>query len=784
MELDPTQEIAVRLMCEEPISVVTGVPGSGKTSVTKEALAEFHKAGLTYALCAPTGKAARRLSEVTERPAQTIHRLLEFSYEAGGFVRNRSNPLDVDMVITDESSMIPLQLARSLLQAVDANRTRICFVGDANQLPPVGPGAFFRDMIDSKVVPTQWLTKVHRAAEKSWVYRNAPKILAGKEPELDDCEDFEWHQFGHDQGAFIGQAVLDLIKTHKLENTDTQVLTPMNKRVGGVTELNGMLQSHLNPGDGYGWEVNNHVLRGGDRVIQTKNNYKLGVFNGEVGTVGRVDKHEMHVNYEGNWVVYDHASAYDMQLAYAITVHKCVAPDTLVETPAGLQRIADIGTRGSIATPTGAQQYNGLFTKPAGKLLRITTTDGYSLTVSPEHGMMAWGVAGYTRTAAADLQPGTFLRLALGSTIEPPAPQLPAAPTAKELDVRTYRYVTPRVLTEDFAEFLGLMVADGTVFKRGFRLVKRHEDVVARFSQLCLRLFGVRATVSRHGSNATGATVNSTMLSQWLLQLGGLDPKAKAVPSCIMAAPLQMQQAFLRGLFEDGTVNVRGKMVDHVEWSTVYPELANVVQVMLLRSGIISSRKLRRGKPQTMLYIYGTQARLFRDAIGFVSAFKQQRLHAGGYGREQRYSIPFVKGRVSWRYDKNAARLGWISREKARSLPDFEEDLRWHHSRIAKIEETAGESMCVTVPVGGRFLQNGFDGCNSQGGQYQNVVVVCHSDHSIMLTRQLLYTAITRAKERVFLVGDEGGLQLALRTTKDITRKTLLKQRILGQPHG
>lgn len=309
-------------MCAEPISVVTGVPGSGKTSVTKEALAEFHKAGIHYMLCAPTGKAARRLSEVTGQPAQTIHRLLEFSYMAGGFVRNRSNPLATDMVICDETSMVDIRLAASLLQAVDAGRTRICFVGDANQLPPVGPGAFFRDMIDSKEVPTQWLTKVHRAAAKSWVYRNAPKILAGAQPELDDCGDFEWHVFGHDQGAFIGQAILDLIKQHKLEGTDTQVLTPMNKRVGGVTELNGALQSHLNPGSDYGWEINSQVLRPGDRVIQTKNNYKLGVFNGEVGTIRRVDKHEMYVDFEGNLVVYDHASAYDVQLAYAITVHK------------------------------------------------------------------------------------------------------------------------------------------------------------------------------------------------------------------------------------------------------------------------------------------------------------------------------------------------------------------------------------------------------------------------------------------------------------------------------
>lgn len=339
IELDSDQDRAVDLMMEAPVSIVTGGPGVGKTTTMQAAVNELEARKISYSLCAPTGKAARRLSETTGRPASTIHRLLEWSQ--GEFTRHSGNPLDAQMVVVDESSMVDIHLASWLLNAVNRSRTRVCFVGDKDQLPPVGPGAFFRDIIESKVFPTVWLRTLHRAAQESWICRNAPKVLAGRGVELEDVDDFEWHQLDpRMDAAAIGDVCLNIVQTelrdrtlverhpggarHKraVELDDIQVLTPMKKRKGGTVPLNGLLQMQLNASKDKGYKIFDEVIRPGDRVMQTVNNYDLNVFNGEVGTVNNINPDSVVVNFSGALVAYKHGDARALQLAYAATIHK------------------------------------------------------------------------------------------------------------------------------------------------------------------------------------------------------------------------------------------------------------------------------------------------------------------------------------------------------------------------------------------------------------------------------------------------------------------------------
>ena len=330
IQLDKQQDRAIDLMNASAIGLVTGPPGSGKTTIIQFVLKEFHARGVLYALAAPTGKAAIRLQETSNRPAFTIHRLLQWT--PFGFVHNENNPLPHEAILVDESSMIDIKLCADLLRATDPDRTRIIFIGDADQLPPVGPGAPFRDLIASSKVPTIYLDTVHRAAKKSWIYRNAPSILKGEGIELEDTDDFEFHEMETEDGDCLGEAALGIVNSLLSKGFDAeefQVLSPMRKREGGTLLLNRYLQGQLNP-DSLGMQLKDDVfVSEGDPVIQVKNDYDLSVMNGEVGKVDSISQGERSLvvrfpdQPEPRYLRYKGTRDYrNLELAYALTVHK------------------------------------------------------------------------------------------------------------------------------------------------------------------------------------------------------------------------------------------------------------------------------------------------------------------------------------------------------------------------------------------------------------------------------------------------------------------------------
>lgn len=317
MELDPSQEKGSDLMVSAPFGCVVGGPGCGKTTTLRHALDRLDAAGSTYALAAPTGKAAKRMSEATGRDACTIHRLLRWT--PNGFSYNRRNTLPFDAIFVDESSMLDVELADALFDAIDPT-SRLVLIGDANQLPSVGPGRILADLVESEVVPVARLTKVHRSAETSWICRNAPKVLTGAKLELEgDFPDFRFIRA--ETGGAVELEIAKLVVDERFR--EAQVLTPQRTRDGGVESLNKRLQRQLNPpGEGRDeWKLGDAVFRVGDRVIQTRNDYKLEVFNGEVGKVVAAGE-RLIVDFEDRKVVYGKGEATALDLAYALTVHK------------------------------------------------------------------------------------------------------------------------------------------------------------------------------------------------------------------------------------------------------------------------------------------------------------------------------------------------------------------------------------------------------------------------------------------------------------------------------
>jgi exodeoxyribonuclease V alpha subunit len=305
------------------VMVITGGPGTGKTTVIDSLLAIFEKKGLSALLAAPTGRAAKRLEETTDRPAKTIHRLLEFSPKQGTFVRNEDNPLNTDLVVIDESSMIDCQLMHSLLKAVPAY-ARLFLVGDVDQLPSVGPGNVLMDVIASNVVPVVWLKTVFRQAETSGIVANAHRINTGQYPQF-NATDFFFVERKEPNRAL--DTVLELVteripKKFGIDSIrDIQVLAPMHRGPTGVTKLNETLQAALNPD---GPPIPRRSFRLHDKVMQTRNNYEFDVYNGDVGVVTVVDSDagEVEVRFDDRAVIYGFDDLDNLTLAYATTVHK------------------------------------------------------------------------------------------------------------------------------------------------------------------------------------------------------------------------------------------------------------------------------------------------------------------------------------------------------------------------------------------------------------------------------------------------------------------------------
>lgn len=318
LDLDPSQQRAVALGLSARVCVITGGPGTGKSTTLRYLLDKLDDRGSSYALAAPTGKAARRMAEATHRQAQTVHRLLGWTFK--GWTHNKFNPLDVDVVIIDESSMLDVELAAAVVEALRPS-ARVIFVGDAQQLPSVGPGRVLADLVESDAVPVARLEHVHRAAAESWVCTNAPRVLRGEPLELGQRHDFRFYdaESAEDAAALVRRIVCEP------EYQGAQVLAPQRPGACGVELLNLQLQSTLNPpreNNANEWKIGERILRLGDRVIHTQNNYTLGVFNGEVGDVAGVDPQTLVVDYGDRVVDYTRDQASALELAYALTVHK------------------------------------------------------------------------------------------------------------------------------------------------------------------------------------------------------------------------------------------------------------------------------------------------------------------------------------------------------------------------------------------------------------------------------------------------------------------------------
>lgn len=334
MTLAPGQRNALELVLKSGVSIITGGPGTGKTTIIRALLQAGGVARARTALAAPTGRAAKRMSEATGYPAKTIHRLLEYSPADHTFQRNEDAPLDADLVIVDEASMLDVSLCHALVRAIEVG-SRVVFVGDVDQLPPVGPGTPLTDLIRSGVVAVGRLQRIFRQGVGSAIIDNAHAVNRGEVPEITKpgtpLQDFYFIEREEPEQIL---RMMELVVTQRIPQRfnldpvdDIQVLAPMRAGLLGIHNLNERLQNLLNPSDGVAGQeiqVGHTLFRFGDKVMQIRNDYDRNVFNGDMGRVTNVDRKERRlvVNIDGNAVVYQSNQLDELVLAYAVSVHK------------------------------------------------------------------------------------------------------------------------------------------------------------------------------------------------------------------------------------------------------------------------------------------------------------------------------------------------------------------------------------------------------------------------------------------------------------------------------
>lgn len=323
---DETQLEAVRLALKSKVMVLTGGPGTGKTTTTKAIIGALRSSGMKVLLAAPTGRASKRMSEATGMEAKTIHRMLEYNPK-DGYQRNADNPLTGDALIVDECSMIDILLMNNLLKAVP-DGMRLILVGDIDQLPSVGAGNVLRDIIDSGAVPVIRLTRIFRQAQTSRIVMSAHAVNAGRLPDLSNGRETDFFFLREEDPEKVAESIVDLVGrrlpgAYGIGADSIQVLTPMQRGVVGAASLNIALQQSLN-GNGDSLSRGGYTFRKGDRVMQLRNDYEKEVFNGDLGYITEVNLEDrvLKVDFDGRDIEYDSTELDELSLAYATTIHK------------------------------------------------------------------------------------------------------------------------------------------------------------------------------------------------------------------------------------------------------------------------------------------------------------------------------------------------------------------------------------------------------------------------------------------------------------------------------
>ena len=829
--------------------MVVGKAGSGKTTVTNAMSRILSKKNYTIAQACLSGKASLRMQEVTGRDASTIHRLLEFNPQ-GGFVRNKDYPINADIIIIDEVSMVDTRLMLSLLKAVK-DTTKVIFLGDPAQLPSIGLGNIMTDLLNHKgIVSVVELTQIHRQAQKSAIITQSIAMRENKmivpynfqgTITLGELQDLTLDIDENKES--LPYKVLEYFKEgyNNLKNImDICIVCPTRLR-GKLScfNMNTLVKSWYNPlsnecREGVDYIITkvstnyHYVISLGDKVLVTKNNYHAevwdeskgefvegAVFNGNLGVVTEIGVGYIEINIDPIGRVRFKENKYNtLELGYAVTCHKCLTEDTYILTDSGIKQLKDIDNSSGFLGEfplDNIKVFNGKdFEKPsvfinAGErdVVKLTTKRGYEIEGTLDHKLNVLDKNGFIiQKEIKDIEHGDNLILIRNSNVFGNNIKFPdKCYDTSHLNVRSIEYKYPNTLDEGMSELIGMIVADGTVSTKRVKFSKKHKDVSLRFRELLMKYFGYNVVPKLRSSGDYMCEVSSTYIANFFMNIDGVQPHNKKVPSIILSSNKKNQCAFLRGLFEDGTVNLKKDTFDHIELTMGSNsfEFIKQVQHLLLNIGVVSTyRKIiqKNNLEKYALYIYKDYANIFLDEIGFISEFKKSRLELCKNNKKRnasRYVTPYIQNIMKSIcieldvkvFPKASLRsLIFTSNEKAntsgvtkemlqlflgmfKDIPTGEiadlDYLRFinekcYVDKVAFKSNSRKNTYCISMPETNQFVQNGFYGSNCQGSQFKNTIVAMDMSGYSLLSSEWGYTAITRAMDEAVVVSEPNAL--------------------------
>ena len=835
--LTEDQISAAESALSDNVSLITGLPGTGKTTTMRAVVSILKDASVGFLLVAPTGIAAKRLSSVVNAPAFTIHRAFgargamdeekrEATYE--GFVvdpekegvddkkkktgmpsyedwgHGPGNPHPAEVLIIDESSMVDMHMLHRIITGTRED-CRIVLVGDPYQLPSVGAGDVLSDLVESKAFPHVHLGRIFRQEGTSGIVLAAHSVHRGESPQSDG-KDFIFLQADTEQEA--SDTILKLTRSLYEKRANFQVLSPRHSGDAGVTSLNEKIRLQLNPPmSGMGeTKVGGSAVREGDRIMIVKNDYQKGVYNGDVGVIRRIDRvaKDIEVSVFGlpgtptslvRFPVQEASKA--IRLAYAQTVHKCVHPDTLVWYQGGLHPIKNLPDSGEVGTPDGVRPYTKKFVYDSGPLLTVETQLGYKVRVTPNHGLDVWDehAGKYRKCEAQNIIPGDFVRLV-------PAPSL--GDYQPELAPLVARKKFPDRLHEDLAEFLGMLSAFGHPGHRNITLdcwrglkSRMTQDldrgsILDRFAHLAYKVLNrkVELKSTRVTGKPVRATIRDGALCSWFWDNFPQMFRANgySIPDNILASSASVRRAFLRGYFQ--SAHLKKNQAGDLEF--IWVDAGNdwnydAIRMMLLADSIITAPSRNSMLTRHRVSIRG------RENLGrFLSVIKPLRpdllevnLHTARDYQDE--FVPVEPNEVKAMNGFHPA-LKSVSKDLLTSRFSTPASVlgrgRFLNDRVYKIDVTEGPSMCLEVPETHQFIQAGFSGWNSQGQEYDVIVVPILGSFGRQLQRNLLYTAITRARKKVLIVGQASAIAKAVQNVSAERRKTLFAERLSRKKRG